>query len=262
MPNCQYLLRFDDICPTMNWDTWEAIERQLVAHGIRPILAVVPDNRDPKLMVAPPAPDFWDRVRRWQSMGYSIGLHGYQHVYVNSHRGLMKLTPHSEFTGLSFEEQDAKIKQGLAIFAEQGVHPDVFVAPSHSFDRTTLQVLQNHGLTTVSDGPWPFPHLERGEIFWVPQQLWRLAPKPSGVWTACHHPNEWKAKDLADFLNLVDQYSSQITDLASVTRVYAGHKLSVLDRLRALANFQWTHRLRPILKRCRNLLGTFRAQAG
>jgi hypothetical protein len=246
----------------MDWVTWEAIERQLVAHGIRPILAVVPDNRDPNLMVAPPALDFWDRVRRWQSMGYTIGLHGYQHVYVNNRRGLMKLTPHSEFTGLSYEEQDAKIKRGLAIFAEQRVRAEVFVAPSHSFDRTTLQVLQSHGLTTISDGPWPWPHLERGKIFWVPQQLWRLSPKPSGVWTACHHPNEWKEEDLAHFVKLVGQYSSRITDLASVTQVYAGRKLTVMDRFRALTNFQWTHRLRPFLKRCRDRLVTFRAQAG
>jgi predicted deacetylase len=256
MPEARYLLRFDDICPTMNWDTWEVIERQLVLHEIRPILAVVPDNRDPKLIVAPAVPDFWDRVRRWQEMGYTIGLHGYQHVYVNHHRGLMKLTPHSEFTGLSFTEQDTKIRQGLAIFAEQGIRASVFVAPSHSFDRTTLQVLQGHGLTVISDGPWSWPHLEHGKLFWVPQQLWRLAPRPAGVWTACLHPNEWDQKDLANFVKQVALFANQITDLPTVTRTYAGRRLTVRDRLVAASRFAWFHRIIPFLKRWRDRLGT------
>ena len=80
---CRYLIRFDDICPTMNWAGWDAIESLLMRHSIRPILAVVPDNRDPKLIVDSPCADFWERVRKWQRAGYAIALHGYQHRYVN-----------------------------------------------------------------------------------------------------------------------------------------------------------------------------------
>jgi predicted deacetylase len=256
MPESQYLIRFDDICPTMNWTTWEAIERTLVRYDLRPILAVIPDNRDPKLMVAPPAPDFWDRVRHWQALGYTIGLHGYQHVYVNHHRGLMNLTPHSEFSGLSYTEQETKIRQGLAIFEQQGVRAEVFVAPSHSFDRTTLEVLHHHGLTVISDGPWSWPHLEGGKIFWVPQQLWRFAPRPAGVWTVCLHPNEWKEKELVRFEQQVAEYATRITDLAKVSQTYAGRQLTLMDRFGAQSRFLWSHRIKPFLKRWRNRLGS------
>ena len=255
MADCRYLLRFDDICPTMNWDTWEVVERRLLLHDIRPILAVIPDNRDPKLGYAPAVPDFWDRVRRWQGMGYTIGLHGYQHVYVNHHRGLMNLTPHSEFAGLSFTEQNTKIERGLAIFAEQGVRAEVFVAPSHSFDRTTLEVLQSQGLKVISDGPWAWPHQDRGKMFWVPQQLWGLFPRPAGVWTACLHPNEWEPADLANFEKQATRFASQITDLPTVIRAYGDRKLRVQDRLEAQARFVWRHRIVPLLKRGRDLLG-------
>ena len=37
----------------MNWKTWEKIEKVLIAEKIRPLLAVVPDNQDQKLKVAP-----------------------------------------------------------------------------------------------------------------------------------------------------------------------------------------------------------------
>src|SRR5688572_15384620 len=44
MNNPQYLLRFDDICPTMNWRVWAEIESVLIQREIKPLLAVVPDN--------------------------------------------------------------------------------------------------------------------------------------------------------------------------------------------------------------------------
>ena len=54
MSDARFLLRFDDLCPTMNWAMWDAIEAHLVRMEVRPILAVVPDNRDPKLVAGPP----------------------------------------------------------------------------------------------------------------------------------------------------------------------------------------------------------------
>ena len=41
----QYLLRFDDICPTMRWDIWAEIEPILIQRNLKPILAVVPEAR-------------------------------------------------------------------------------------------------------------------------------------------------------------------------------------------------------------------------
>ncbi len=243
----RYLLRFDDICPTMNWTVWEAIERDLVLHKVRPILAVVPDNRDPKLMCDPPVPDFWDRVRQWQKMGYAIALHGYQHLYVNHDPGLMKLTPNSEFTGLSYQEQKTKLKKALAIFAEQGVRADAWVAPSHSFDRTTLQVLAELGLMVISDGLWPWPHLDDDRLFWVPQQLWGFSPKPAGVWTVCCHHNSWTETRIETFGRQLASYAPQMTDLATVTQTYAGRSLTLPDRVSAFGNLVWYHRIRSHL---------------
>ena len=82
--DARYLIRFDDICSTMNWTVWDAIESQLIRHSIRPILAVVPDNHDPKLIVEVARADFWERVRSWQRAGYAIAMHGYEHRYVTT----------------------------------------------------------------------------------------------------------------------------------------------------------------------------------
>src|SRR5262252_3697380 len=85
----KYLLRFDDICPTMNWQVWSEIEAALLDQDLKPILAVVPDNQDPVLKVDPPVEDFWERVRTWQARGWTIALHGYQHRYVTHSPGIV-----------------------------------------------------------------------------------------------------------------------------------------------------------------------------
>jgi hypothetical protein len=243
----RYLLRFDDICPTMNWAVWEAIERDLVLHDIRPILAVVPDNRDPKLMCDAPVPDFWDRVRRWQKMGYAIAIHGYQHVYVNHEKGITRLNPQSEFAGLPYQVQEAKLRAAMAIFKEQGVRADAWIAPSHSFDRTTLQILVELGVAVVSDGLWPWPHAESDKLFWVPQQLWDFAPKTSGVWTVCCHHNSWTDERIKIFGKHLAVYGPRMTDLATVTKDYAGRPLTLSDRTHAFGTLVWRHRVRPLL---------------
>ncbi|HET6331533.1 MAG TPA: DUF2334 domain-containing protein [Holophagaceae bacterium] len=242
MPDSRYLIRFDDICPTMNWAVWEAIEGGLDLHGVKPILAVVPDNQDPKLRVDPPRPEFWNRVRDWQAKGYTIALHGYQHRYVNRNAGLMGLTPNSEFAGLPRADQEAKLRSALAIFAAQGVRVDAWVAPSHSFDKVTVALLAELGVNVISDGLWPRPFTAEG-ITWIPQQLWSFHPKPAGIWTVCNHHNGWSEARIEQFREALRTYAPRMTDVPAVLREYTGRRLSLTDRWRGFAEFIWTHRI-------------------
>lgn len=250
MGKAYYLLRFDDICPTMNWRIWSEIESLLIQSGIRPILAVVPDNRDPKLMIDPGDANFWGRVRSWQSKGWAIALHGYQHYYTNRNPGILRLTPQSEFAGLARVEQEAKLESGLAIFHREGVRTDCWVAPSHSFDWTTVELLAELGVKVISDGLWPWPHTGRRGMTWVPQQLWdRLCPRLPGVWTACYHHNTWSAERLEHFRSNIKGFTSQITSLANVLDSFKGRRLTLLDRVRAEWGLTRNHRLGPLLMR-------------
>lgn len=211
----QFVLRFDDICPTMNWEVWAQIEAQIIARAIKPILAVVPDNQDPTLRVADPVPDFWDRVRAWQALGWTIGLHGYQHRYVTSASGIVGLNERSEFAGLSRDEQLAKVRAGLAIFAREGVKADVWIAPSHSFDRATIDVLVSEGLSVISDGFARKPFIRFGAV-WVPQQLWNFRQVGSGAWTVCFHHNPWTAADQKTFADNLTRFEREITSMPVV----------------------------------------------
>jgi peptidoglycan/xylan/chitin deacetylase (PgdA/CDA1 family) len=209
----RYLLRFDDLCPTTDWPLWEELEALLVAAGVSPILAVIPDNHDPKLRVGPPDPAFWDRVRQWQARGWSIGLHGFQHTYVNAEPGLLHLNRQSEFAGLDYQEQYEKLRSGLAVFAREGVRADAWVAPAHSFDGVTIEALGRLGIHTISDGLALGPFLGDCGSVWIPQQFANMRPMPVGVWTFCYHLNGLTPAALVTFRERLRQLRPRMITL-------------------------------------------------
>jgi predicted deacetylase len=240
----RYLIRFDDITPEMNWRVWEEVERVLDRHRIKPLMAVVPDNRDASLAVGPPAPDFWDRVRSWQARGWTIGLHGYQHRYETSDGGIIGLNSDSEFAGLSREVQEGKLRAALAKFDAERVRAGVWIAPSHSFDDATLDLLAELGPRRISDGFFLHPHVDRRGLLWVPQQLWRLRKRRRGVWTICYHINRWKESDLAAFAGDVEAFAPAISDFETICAAYAHRKRRVSDVVMQRAYLQYLLTLR------------------
>jgi peptidoglycan/xylan/chitin deacetylase (PgdA/CDA1 family) len=227
----EYLLRFDDLCPTMNWRLWDGIEEALVVRGIRPILAVVPDNQDPFLKVDEPRADFWDRVREWQSRGWTIGMHGYQHINLTSERGIVGLNARSEFAGLSSESQRERLLAGLSILRREAVEPQVWLAPNHSFDKHTVSNLRELGLRVISDGLWMQPFRDQMQMTWVPHQIWRFRRMPPGTWTVGIHHNTWTSELLRNFVRDLDVYGERIRDLPSIVEAFAARRKSVGDEV-------------------------------
>ena len=243
----KFLLRFDDICPTMDWKLWREVETILVEEGIKPILAVIPDNQDESLHDAEPDSHFWDRVRAWQARGWTIGLHGYQHRYVTQDPGILGLRSYSEFAGLSLNEQQAKLAKAMEIFRREGLRPKVWVAPAHSFDTNTIQALANLGIRTISDGFAFYPHRDSQGMLWIPQQLGKLRPVPSGVWTLCIHLQDKEYSDLANFRRIIRELRDRTTSLPEVADAYARRRKSWLDSAFAAAlnsAIRVKHRLR------------------
>ena len=226
----RYIIRFDDICPSMNWDSWGKVESVLIAANVKPILAIVPNNRDPKLNVMALRQDFWAQVRRWQSFGWVIALHGYEHWYETTDSGLVGINQLSEFAGVSRKAQLHKLQEGLRIFAENGVVTDTWVAPGHSFDAITVELLNELGVKIISDGFYfrPVSHLG---VTWVPQQLWRFHRFPFGIWTVCYHSNNFNEDDIKGLANDLMDYRSQLIGLDELIASKKPVSLTFMDRL-------------------------------
>ena len=226
----RYLLRFDVMCPTMDWALWDEVEALLVEAGVKPILAVIPDNQDPALMVTPPSPFFWDRVRSWQARGWTIGLHGYQHTYVNKEPGILRLNRKSEFAGLSHPEQLDKLRKGLEVFEREGVHADVWVAPAHSFDGVTVSALAAVGIRTISDGMALAPFTDPQGTLWIPQQFANMRPMPFGIWTYCYHLEDLTPQAMVGFRRQLKQLSPRMISLQAAAGM-GSRPRSAADRL-------------------------------
>jgi peptidoglycan/xylan/chitin deacetylase (PgdA/CDA1 family) len=211
-----YLLRFDDLCPTMNWTVWSEIEAILIQHRVKPILAVVPDNRDSTLRVGAPIKGFWERVRQWQERGWTIALHGHQHRYLTRNAGIVATRKKSEFAGLRLAEQEEKLRRAVQIFQQERIMPRVWVAPGNSFDRVTVSLLPKFGIHIICDGYFRIPFVCPRRMIWIPQQLFQFRPAPTGVWTVCYHPNNWTSEGLQTFRQDVARYQPQIASLEDI----------------------------------------------
>jgi predicted deacetylase len=229
--SAKFLLRFDDMCPTINWPVWQKLEDIMIEEGVRPILSVIPDNQDPLLHEGEPNERFWDRVREWQARGWTIGLHGHQHRYVTKEPGIIGLKPYSEFAGVPADEQRAKLQCALEIFAREGVRAECWVAPAHSFDENTVETLASLGVRTISDGLTLYPHRDSQDIMWVPQQLWKFRTVPFGVWTICIHSKDDLYLDSEHFRRCIREYKQSITNLPAVVEAYSRRKSGPIDRV-------------------------------
>lgn len=225
----QYVLRFDDICPTMNWPIWERVEEILRVNGIRPMLAVVPQNADPKLQVTDPNPEFWERARGWQDSGWDLMLHGFDHIYVSQDAGLWGYDARSEFAGVSEPEQRRKITEGLRLFEAEDLRVSGWIGPNDSFDQTTVDLLVDAGVNVICAGFARRPYMGERGATWVPCQLWDFRPRRSGVWTVCMHINSWSAADVDTFAANIERYRPLISDLSEVTDMHGFRRRGLDD---------------------------------
>ncbi len=202
-----YLFRIDDVCPGMDWDKFDRIEKIFDHYRIKPLIGVIPLNRDDSLKINKKAKYdsyFWDKIKKLISKGWLVAQHGFEHKYINDDSGILGITKHSEFCGLDYEEQFKKISEGKKIL-EKELKTEIqwWMAPAHSFDKTTIDVLKDLGFEKITDGIALFPFKKFG-LEWFPQQLWKPVKMPFGFWTVCLHLMTMKSGDfkkLEDFLD-------------------------------------------------------------
>jgi len=225
-----YLLRFDDLCPTISRVAWQRFLPIIEQFGLRPILAVVPDNRDPELEAEQPDPQFWHGMRAMETAGATIGLHGYRHICISQGKSLVPLHGSTEFAGVAEETQRQWIRAGLAILRGHGLTPRIWVAPRHGFDCATLRVLREEGIALVSDGLARVP-LVRDGLTWIPQQLWEPEEKAGGVWTILVHPNTASDALVIELKEFVRRHAVQFTDADRVATEFASGEFDLGERI-------------------------------
>jgi predicted deacetylase len=226
----QYLLRFDDFCPAMDWTNWQRFAPLIEEFGLKPILAVIPDNEDGVLNCRPPEAEFWKRMRALEQAGATIALHGFRHICVSQGRSLVPLHPWSEFAGMTEERQRRWIHEGLEILRGEGLNPTMFIAPRHGFDEATLRALKAEGISLLSDGFARIP-FKRGGVTWIPQQLWGPVEKERGVWAICIHSNTASEIEVVRLRDFLLRFSTQFTSVEQLVGDFSPDELGLWERI-------------------------------
>lgn len=185
----QYIIRLDDLCHYSNLEKWERFFKLFDKYDIKPIIAAIPANKDPKLIgCGPYNPNYWELLRRLQSFGYMIGMHGYEHLYISNNSGIFKFNKRSEFAGLPVSIQRKKLAAAASMFDSEGINAKIFVAPAHSLDHNTLRALKSvTRIRIISEGLLPFPYKRKG-FDWLPVQQNEAEQQGNGIWTFNYHP--------------------------------------------------------------------------
>lgn len=184
-------VRLDDITPDMDWERFLKFKELLDHYQVKPLIGIVPDNQD-ELLKGKQLPKsterFYEYVKELQQQGWTVAMHGYQHIYSTKKGGLFPLNHFSEFAGCSLDEQRRKISEGKHLLEQHGIRTQIFMAPGHSYDRNTLRALKESGFTEITDGFGEKPYRYQGMIFYpISFLLSRTFRKEQGYSTMVVH---------------------------------------------------------------------------
>jgi len=209
--NTGILIRLDDIAENMNWDLMKKSELLFDKHKIKPLLGVIPNNKDSQLLTYPKRNNFWDQVRNWRDKGWEIAMHGNTHVYDKMCKkdDYFNYGGGSEFFGHSLETQITKIQNGLKKFNDEKIKIRTFFAPNHTFDKNTLIALKKSGINVVIDGYGLMPYTEH-DIKFIPQLFLKALLLPFGIQSTQIHLNYMKEKDFDNFVHFVEKNFNRI----------------------------------------------------
>ena len=208
------LIRMDDICENMNWELMERCELLFDKYKIKPLLGVIPANKDPELLAYPKKEFFWNKVKNWKSKGWEIAMHGFNHLYTqkSDKKDIFSYGGKSEFYGLDYEKQLDKIELGLSEFEKRQIKIRSFFAPNHIYDQNTLEALKKNNIKIIIDGYGLFPFY-KNDLLFIPQLFYKEILLPFGIQSTQLHINYWNNNDFEKFENFINNNHRKIVNL-------------------------------------------------
>ena len=225
----KYIIRLDDACEKMDVEKWDRMEKLLDKYKVKPLVGVIPHCEDPMMDKYDSDAEFWNKVGIWKNKGWTIAMHGYNHVYSTTCGGINPVNKRSEFAGLSYEDQAEKIERGWEILNGNGFHPEVFFAPSHTFDENTLKALKNKTTIRVISDTIASDVYKKDDFWFIPQQSGSVRKLPLKTVTFCYHPNTMTDKSFEILEAFLDSYQNRFTEYTELNM--KKRKISLCDRL-------------------------------
>lgn len=225
----KYIIRLDDACEKMDVEKWDRMEKLLDKYKVKPLVGVIPHCEDPMMDKYESDAEFWNKVGIWKNKGWTIAMHGYNHVYSTTCGGINPVNKRSEFAGLSYEDQAEKIERGWEILNGNGFHPEVFFAPSHTFDENTLKALKEKTTIRVISDTIANDVYKKDDFWFIPQQSGSVRKLPLKTVTFCYHPNTMTDKSFEILEAFLNSYQNRFTEYSELD--LKKRNISLWDRL-------------------------------
>ena len=164
----QYIIRFDDINPNMDWEKFNQLKSIINKYKIKSILGVIPKCEDKTISKFPKYKNYFIDLQKMKSDGDLIAQHGYTHITDSKSKGLYGNEKRSEFSGLNYNDQYERIFKGKKILLKNRLWQPIFMAHVHTFDNTTIKVLRKLDFKLITDGFSRYPY-ELNGIKLIPQ---------------------------------------------------------------------------------------------
>lgn len=238
----KYIIRLDDACPQMDEKKWNKIENLLDKYNIKPIVGIIPDNRD-KEFNNEKIENFWEKyAKKWQEKHWIIAQHGLNHD--------LSETIRTEFKGKSLIEQLEILKKGYEILESKGICVDCFFAPAHTFDKNTVKACNKLKFYKfISDGCAFYPY-KKNDVLFIPcvfDTPHKISSK--GIFTFVYHPNKMVEKDLEYLENFIVTHRENFEiDIDDIIEQYKYRKRNVKDVFLQMLIFGY-RTLRRIIRR-------------
>ena len=230
--NTGLLLRIDDVAENMNWKYMDKSEKLFDKINVKPLVGIIPENKDPSLLSFPKNPFFWQRVKSWQEKGWEISMHGFNHLYDSKtkFKDYFGYGGDSEFFGHNYNHQFKKIKLGKEKLLSEGLKVNSFFAPNHTYDKNTFLALSNNNIEVIIDGYGLFPYSEHNLTF-IPQLFHKeTIMLPFGFQTTQIHLNNWEEKYFNKFQSFLVKNKGRIMTYHQVLNKTSNSKLKKLIR--------------------------------
>ena len=224
----QYILRLDDASDYMDLEKWSRMEQLLDKYQIKPIFGIIPKNGDESLVSKyQQNPEFWTLMHSWIDKGWIPAMHGYEHRYVTKYSGINPVNKRSEFAGLPYEKQAEKIRKGYQILVKHDISPEIFFAPSHTFDENTLKAIKSETPIRIISDTIAWDVYKDGDFWFIPQQSGSVRKLPFKTVTFCYHPNTMSDKAYEELGSFVKKNRGNFIAVIDTK----DKSLSIADRL-------------------------------
>ncbi len=211
----EYIFRLDDIHPEMDWNNFYHFKSIFDKYGVKPIIAVIPNNINNFIRTNVNKKSFWEEISKLKDDGWIIAMHGFDHKYITNSSGILKINKFSEFSGLPYDLQHKKIKDGKDILNKNGIYTDIFIAPAHSFDKNTCRALSAEGFNVISDGISFWPYFKYN-LLWIPQIAWKMRRFFFGLITFCLHINSFSESEFKELDLFLTKNRNSVFDLKTL----------------------------------------------